>query len=72
MDVRRIQKDSLRAYLLTYSTVYDTVSLKVLAPLFDLLQKDVHGIISKMLIKEELSAALDEPTDCLIIEPSRL
>ncbi|CAP24647.1 Protein CBR-EIF-3.C [Caenorhabditis briggsae] len=75
MVVRRIQEESLRTYLLTYSTVYSTVSLKKLASLFDLSKKDVHSIISKMIIQEELSATLDEPTDCLImhrVEPSRL
>ncbi|EFO90496.1 CRE-EIF-3.C protein [Caenorhabditis remanei] len=75
MVVRRIQEESLRTYLLTYSTVYATVSLKKLASLFDLSKKDVHSIISKMIIQEELSATLDEPTDCLImhrVEPSRL
>uniref|UniRef100_A0A1I7TR05 Eukaryotic translation initiation factor 3 subunit C n=1 Tax=Caenorhabditis tropicalis TaxID=1561998 RepID=A0A1I7TR05_9PELO len=75
MVVRRIQEESLRTYLLTYSTVYSTVSLKKLSSLFELTKKDVHSIISKMIIQEELSATLDEPTDCLImhrVEPSRL
>uniref|UniRef100_A0A8R1E1B5 Eukaryotic translation initiation factor 3 subunit C n=1 Tax=Caenorhabditis japonica TaxID=281687 RepID=A0A8R1E1B5_CAEJA len=75
MVIRRIQEESLRTYLLTYSTVYSTVSLKKLASLFELTKKDVHSIISKMIIQEELSATLDEPTDCLImhrVEPSRL
>ncbi|CAI5438264.1 unnamed protein product [Caenorhabditis angaria] len=75
MVVRRIQEESLRTYLLTYSTVYATVSLTKLSNLFELSKKDVHSIISKMIIQEELSATLDEPTDCLImhrIEPSRL
>ncbi|CAL2030813.1 hypothetical protein CAEBREN_21273 [Caenorhabditis brenneri] len=75
MVVRRIQEESLRTYLLTFSTVYTTVNLKKLADLFELSKKDVHSIISKMIIQEELSATLDEPTDCLImhrVEPSRL
>ncbi|CAB3408489.1 unnamed protein product [Caenorhabditis bovis] len=75
MVVRRIQEESLRTYLLTYSTVYSTVSLNKLSALFELTKKDVHSIISKMIIQEELSATLDEPTECLImhrVEPSRL
>lgn len=35
----------------------------------------IFCIFSKMIIQEELSATLDEPTDCLImhrVEPSRL
>ncbi|CAD6190946.1 unnamed protein product [Caenorhabditis auriculariae] len=75
MVVRRIQEEALRTYLLMYSTVYATVSLKKLSELFELSKRDVHSIISKMIIQEELSATLDEPTDCLImhrVEPSRL
>ncbi|VDM59025.1 unnamed protein product [Angiostrongylus costaricensis] len=75
MVVKRIQEESLRTYLLMYSTVYATVSLKKLATLFELDKKQVHSVISKMIIQEELSATLDEPTDCLMmhrVEPSRL
>ncbi|EYB95228.1 hypothetical protein Y032_0162g3419 [Ancylostoma ceylanicum] len=75
MVVKRIQEESLRTYLLMYSTVYTTVSLEKLATLFELDKKQVHSVISKMIIQEELSATLDEPTDCLMmhrVEPSRL
>ncbi|KAJ1370397.1 hypothetical protein KIN20_032111 [Parelaphostrongylus tenuis] len=75
MVVKRIQEESLRTYLLMYSTVYTTVSLNKLATLFELDKKQVHSVISKMIIQEELSATLDEPTDCLMmhrVEPSRL
>ncbi|KAL3990909.1 Eukaryotic translation initiation factor 3 subunit 8 N-terminus family protein [Acanthocheilonema viteae] len=75
MVIRRIQEESLRTYLLMYSTVYTTVSLETLSQLFELDKSTVHSVISKMIISEELSASLDEPTDCLImhrVEPSRL
>ncbi|CAI4227571.1 unnamed protein product [Auanema sp. JU1783] len=75
MVVVRIQEETLRTYLLMYSTVYTTVSLEKLSILFEMDKKQVHSIISKMIIQEELSATLDEPTDCLImhrVEPSRL
>uniref|UniRef100_A0A915DJB0 Eukaryotic translation initiation factor 3 subunit C n=1 Tax=Ditylenchus dipsaci TaxID=166011 RepID=A0A915DJB0_9BILA len=75
MVMSRIQEETLRTYLLMYSTVYTTVSLETLCELFDLEKKRVYSLISKMIINEELSATLDEPTDCLImhrVEPSRL
>ncbi|MCP9265110.1 Eukaryotic translation initiation factor 3 subunit 8 [Dirofilaria immitis] len=75
MVIHRIQEESLRTYLLMYSTVYTTVSLETLSQLFELDKSTVHSVISKMIISEELSASLDEPTDCLImhrVEPSRL
>jgi|UniRef100_A0A914Q7M2 translation initiation factor 3 subunit C len=75
MVVQRIQEESLRTYLLMYSTVYITVSLDVLVESFELPKQKVYSVISKMIIQEELSATLDEPTNCLImhrIEPTRL
>ncbi|CAJ0948707.1 unnamed protein product, partial [Mesorhabditis belari] len=46
-----------------------------LAALFELDERQVHAIISKMIIAEELAATLDEPTGCVMmhrVEPSRL
>ncbi len=45
MVVRRIQEESLRTYLLTYSTVYDTVSLQHLMDNFELDKKQIHSTV---------------------------
>ncbi|KAK6183766.1 hypothetical protein SNE40_006370 [Patella caerulea] len=71
----KIQEESLRTYLFTYSNVYDTLSLHTLAEMFELDMSVVHRIISKMIINEELMASLAEPTQTVIMhrtEPSRL
>ncbi|XP_066065232.1 eukaryotic translation initiation factor 3 subunit C-like [Chamaea fasciata] len=62
MLVRKIQEESLRTYLFTYSSVYDSISMETLAAMFELDLPTVHGIISKMIINEELMASLDQPT----------
>ncbi|CEF66807.1 Eukaryotic translation initiation factor 3 subunit C [Strongyloides ratti] len=75
MVISRIQEESLRTYLLMYTTVYETISLGMLVNLFELSKEKVHSIISKMIIQEELIASLDQPSDCLImhrVEPSRI
>lgn len=75
MIVSKIQEESLRTYLFTYSSVYDTLSLVTLAEMFELDIYKVHSIISKMIINEELMASLDEPTQTVIMhrtEPTRL
>merc|ERR1719464_1188904 len=75
MLTRKIQEESLRTYLFTYSNVYDSISIPVLADLFELEVNSVHALVSKMIINEELMASLDQPTQCIIIhrsEPSRL
>ncbi|KAI6241205.1 Eukaryotic translation initiation factor 3 subunit C [Aphelenchoides fujianensis] len=75
MVSERIQKETLRTYLLMYSTVYTTVSFETLCNLFELERPRVYALVSKMIIQEELSATFDEPSNCLFmhrVEPSRL
>jgi len=54
MLTRLIQEEALRTYLFTYSHVYDSISVPVLAQMFELEKAVVHSIISKMIINEEL------------------
>lgn len=75
MLTRKIQEESLRTYLFTYSNVYDSISLHTLSEMFELELQTVHSILSKMIINEELMASLDEPSDSVVMhrtEPSRL
>jgi translation initiation factor 3 subunit C len=71
----KIREESLRAYLFTYSHVYDSISLDILSKMLDLEKATVHSIVSKMMTNEELMASLDEPTQTLVMhrtEPSRI
>ncbi|XP_062919096.1 eukaryotic translation initiation factor 3 subunit C [Mobula hypostoma] len=75
MLVRKIQEESLRTYLFTYSSVYDCISMETLANMFQLEIQNVHSIISKMIINEELMASLDQPTQTVVMhrtEPTSL
>ena len=56
----KIKEESLRAYLFTYSHVYDSISLLTLGEMFELAQTNVHGIISKMIIKQELMVSSND------------
>ncbi|XP_064331545.1 eukaryotic translation initiation factor 3 subunit C-like [Phalacrocorax carbo] len=67
MLVRKIQEESLRTYLFTYSSVYDSISMEILAEMFELDLPTVHSIISKMIINEELMASLDQPTQTVMM-----
>merc|ERR1712158_190794 len=72
---RKIQEETLRTYLFTYSKVYNSISIESLAHIFDLEKQSVHAIVAKMIINEELMASMDEPTECMVMhrtEPSRL
>merc|ERR1719277_271694 len=75
MLVKHIKEESLRTYLFTYSSVYDSISMETLAAMFEVEKTHVHAVISKMIINEELMASMDEPTECVVMhrtEPSRL
>lgn len=75
MLVRKIQEESLRTYLFTYSSVYDSISMETLSEMFELEIPTVHSIISKMIINEELMASLDQPTQTVVMhrtEPTSL
>ena len=50
----KVQEESLRTYLFTYSAVYDSLSMDTLASMFEITRDNVHSIISKMIINEEL------------------
>ncbi|KAK2866013.1 hypothetical protein Q7C36_002069 [Tachysurus vachellii] len=67
MLVRKIQEESLRTYLFTYSSVYDSISMAILSEMFELEIPTVHSIISKMIINEELMASLDQPTQTVVM-----
>uniref|UniRef100_UPI00358E5102 eukaryotic translation initiation factor 3 subunit C-like n=1 Tax=Myxine glutinosa TaxID=7769 RepID=UPI00358E5102 len=75
MLVGKIKEESLRTYLFTYSSVYDSISLLTLADMFEVDQTVVHSVVSKMIINEELMASLDEPTHTVVMhrtEPTGL
>ncbi|CAF3629750.1 unnamed protein product [Rotaria sordida] len=74
MLIDKIKEESLRTYLFTYATVYDAISMATLADMFELPVKQVYGIISKMIINEELMASLEEPNQTVVMhhtDPSR-
>lgn len=71
----KIQEEGLRTYLFAFSKVYNSMSLVELSEMFELAESEVHSIISKMMIAEELHASWDQPTKSLMLqhaEPTRL
>lgn len=49
MVMSRIQEETLRTYLLMYSTVYKTVSLSTLCNLFELKKSRVYALIRLLI-----------------------
>ena len=71
-----IQEEGLRTYLFTYAPYYDTLSVSTLAAMFEMSDRKVAAVISKMISHEELAAALDQVNSAIIfrkgVELSRL
>ena len=76
MLAEQIQEEGLRTYLFTYAPFYDTLAVNVLAEMFELPERKVAAIVSKMIAHEELAAALDQVNSAIIfrkgVELSRL
>ncbi|KAF2665791.1 eukaryotic translation initiation factor 3 subunit 8 [Microthyrium microscopicum] len=62
----QIQVEGLRTYLFTYAPYYDTLSMDTLCSMFELSQRKVAAVVSKMIAHEELSAALDQVSSSII------
>lgn len=76
MLAKQIQEEGLRTYLFTYAPFYDTLAVSTLSSMFELEDRKVAAIVSKMISHEELAAALDQVTFNVIfrkgVELSRL
>ncbi|KAI9052264.1 hypothetical protein LZ554_003621 [Drepanopeziza brunnea f. sp. 'monogermtubi'] len=72
----QVQEEGLRTYLFTYAPYYDTLSVGTLSSMFELSDRKVAAIVSKMISHEELAAALDQVNSSIIfrkgVELSRL
>jgi len=66
----KIQTEALRTYLFAYSSFYDAMDLDQLVAMFGLDAKRVHSTVSKMMIKEEITAFWDEDSKYVLMQHS--
>merc|ERR1719388_606080 len=70
MVKERIQTEALRTYLFAYASIYDAFHLDQLVGMFGLDSKLVHSIVSKMMIREEITAFWDESSKYVLMQHS--
>lgn len=62
----KLQIEAVRTYLITYKNYYEKFSIAQLATIFDLSEKQVSSVVSKMIFEKEINAALDQKTNAII------
>eukprot|EP01055_Gregarina_sp_Pseudo9_P004389 Gregarina_sp_Pseudo_9__4388@NODE_454_length_2805_cov_6_999277_g430_i0_p1_GENE_NODE_454_length_2805_cov_6_999277_g430_i0NODE_454_length_2805_cov_6_999277_g430_i0_p1_ORF_typecomplete_len920_score352_60eIF3c_N/PF05470_12/3_5e131PCI/PF01399_27/3_6e08Sec5/PF15469_6/0_028Sec5/PF15469_6/81HTH_7/PF02796_15/1_2e04HTH_7/PF02796_15/0_77Mor/PF08765_11/0_33DUF842/PF05811_13/1_2e03DUF842/PF05811_13/0_26_NODE_454_length_2805_cov_6_999277_g430_i0442677 len=73
--LHHVKSVALKAYILTFSSVYDSMSVEQICKIFDLSKDDVYSIVSKMIVSQELSAFWDADSETVLInrtKPSKL
>jgi translation initiation factor 3 subunit C len=75
MLLQTVKTEALRTYLFAFGHHYDTICIKNLASQFEMSEKVIHSLLSKLMIHEEVHAAFDQPTNTFKIfktEPTSL
>jgi translation initiation factor 3 subunit C len=69
MIKEKIQVEGLRTYFFMYASIYDAFHLDQLVGMFDLAPKLAHSVVSKMMIRDEISAFWDESSKFVLMQP---
>lgn len=68
MITEKMKVEALRTYLFSYASIYDAFHLDQLVQMFSLDERTVHSTISKMMIKEEITAFWDESSKYVLVQ----
>ena len=75
MVQQKIKEEGVRTFLFTVSVNYDSFSAERLSSMFQLDNNEIHKIVSRMIVNDELQASWDNESGCIVMhktEPSKL
>lgn len=75
MMKEKFQEEGLRSYLLAHAKFYTSLSMEQLCQMFELTDRRVHAIVSRMIADEILAGSFDQPTNTVVMhheEPTAL
>jgi len=70
MITEKVKTEALRTYLFAYASIYDAFHMDQLVGMFGLEPKLVHSIVSKMMIREDITAFWDESSKYVLMQHS--
>ncbi|PSC74602.1 Eukaryotic translation initiation factor 3 subunit C [Micractinium conductrix] len=71
----KMQEEGLRTYMLAYGRFYSSLSIAQLCDMFELPERKVHAVVSRLIADDGLPASHDQPTGTVVVhhvEPTRL
>ena len=63
----KFQEEGLRAYLLAHAKFYTSLSMEQLCQMFELSDRRVHAIVSRMIADESIAGSFDQPTNTVVM-----
>lgn len=63
----KFQEEGLRTYLVAHAKFYSSLSMDQLCNIFELSERKVHAIVSKMIADEILCGSIDQPTRTIVM-----
>jgi len=63
----KFQEEGLKAYLLAHAKFYTSLSMEQLCQMFELSDRRVHAIVSRMIADESLAGSFDQPTNTVVM-----
>jgi len=67
----QVKQVTLKTYLLSYGPQYTSISLAKLSEMFEMSDKDVYKLVSKMIFNDQLQGSWHQPSQCVVMQSEK-